>query len=193
MIGRLPLLAVAIAVAGCFSSTDASREDSEPACEGDPCDCDDAPCVACEGGGCASCAPGACPPVEQPDPVTAPADVDVHETYSLAQGLALTTWTFEAGPGASGHAAWTLQDLATHSVALSADLCLRWHHEGPQGTSNGTRGTCNGDGLGVSGSTDARPLPIAEWETLEAGIYTVTAAGQPQANELLVEITIDNP
>lgn len=183
-----------VLASGCFEAN-VSRSSTSLTCSGDECEaCVGEECTPCErGADCDACLEGECLPVNT-TAAAPPEDVSIQERHSLVQGLRETTWTFAVAAGATGHARWTIADLATKSVTLHAAYCLQWSIEGPNVNSDGGQGHCNGGVVSAaSGTTTDQPLVIREWTELAAGQYRVTVSAFEQANELIVDVAVDNP
>lgn len=210
MLWRLLLLTAFVATSGCLGTTE-TRSDQSQTCINGVCTGQDRE-MTCEDGACEVCVDGACADCERDDcercyedgecPTLTPADgdaperledVSIQESHDLSQGLPATTWTFNVAQGGTGHARWIVHDLATRSVALSADLCVEWTFNGPGTAAKGNSGSCGSGFAAVSGTVTDKPLHVVDWDRLEAGTYTVKASGPPQLNELVVDVAVDNP
>lgn len=191
------LFAVALLASGCTSSiqTDSS---SSVTCVNGACEvCVDGQCAPCNEDACDACRDGDCPELADaantPAPVARP-DVNIQQTYDLTLGLEATTWTFDVADGATGHVRFLLRDLVTKELTLMANACIQWTKTGESSVSKGARNCPGGGGVVVNGgTTNVGPLDLLSWESLSQAQYQLTASAGRQANELVVDIVVDNP
>jgi hypothetical protein len=200
----LVALAPILVLAGCLESNVAStdtRDDgvhsSSVSCNNGDCEvCADGQCAPCEKSACDECRDGECPEFGRAAGAVAgaPEDVDIQETHDLSLGLDDTTWSFDVAPQATGHVHLLLRDLATGQTEVMGSACVSYEIDGPGLHSKGSTGSCsNGSNIGVSGSTNGSPQYIVRWDELDVAHYSITASAGQQANELVVDIVVDNP
>ncbi len=194
------------ALSGCLESSVTTEDDaggshsSSVSCVNGNCRvCADDECAPCAEGECEECRDGDCPAFDRAREAAAnavpPKDVDIQQTYPLTTGLAETSWSFDVAEGATGHVQLFVRDQATGDMELMGSSCVSYEWSNDAGSySNGRQGSCGGSNIGVSGSTNTSPHYYLSWDSLEAGHYTIAAStSQPQANELVVDIVVDNP
>ena len=112
----------------------------------------------------------------------------------MTLGLAETRWAFEVSEGATGHVKVGAHDLATGQAAIGPDACIAYEIFGPWCHEEGNEGSdCSAWNLVVQTPGAGAPRAHLEWMELREGRYVITAEGQPQPNELVVDIVVDNP
>lgn len=196
------LLLVTALLAGCAGDSDVdSRQSSSVTCVNGVCEvCADGRCAPCEGNACDECRDGDCQELDvaaedAAQPAQPLPDVDVHEAIPLVGGLPERTWTFDAAPGATGHVHFFLRDLATKEAVVMGTLCFDFSVTTPTDHAH-KRTNCGGSSNVVitGGTTNVGVLELGSWGVQGAGHYVVKAASSgSQANELVVDVVIDNP
>ena len=143
--------------------------------------------------GCASSpSPDAVDAAASPESLASLPDVGVHETYDLSRGLPETTWSFDVAQNASGHVLLTLRGAATDDRVIRGEVCL--DYDIPRGSATqSSRSTCGGINLSVAVVVFPTNDPVLEVRGLAPGPYRITASAPVQANELVVDIVVDNP
>lgn len=190
--------AFALLASGCTSVRVDEASASSVTCVDGACEvCVDGQCAPCDEDACADCRDGDCPELagaaNAPPPAPLP-DVSIQETHDLTFGLEPTSWTFEVADGATGHVRFVLRDLATKELTLMANACLQWTKTTETGVSKGARNCPGSGGLVVhGGTTNVGELDLLSWERLSQAHYKLTASAGRQANELVVDIVVDNP
>ena len=197
-------LAALVLLSGCTSvSVDSSSDSYAREANGEryAMECSDGECEFCMQDACVPCSEeecrecvdreGYCDAVA-PGTAVVP-DYDWQETADLAQGYPETSFDFDVAPGATGHVTILIRDPAAQQATVMASACFRYTITGPWGSSSGSENMGNCGGTGVSGSTSGGPKVVASWDGLQDGRYSLVLEAPPQANQMSIDIHVDNP